>query len=75
MMRQSGGLASYGASTFSNGLLSARLVDKILKGENPANIPVETDPNIEFVINLKAAKALGIEIPPEVLYRADRILR
>ena len=45
------------------------------KGANPAEIPVEGSPKIEFVINLKVAKALGLTIAPEVLYRADRIIR
>jgi ABC-type uncharacterized transport system substrate-binding protein len=50
-------------------------VDKILKGANPAEIPVEANPKIEFAINLKVAQALGLTIAPEVLYRADRIIR
>jgi putative ABC transport system substrate-binding protein len=50
-------------------------VDKILKGANPREIPVEVNNNIEFVINLKAATAAGIKIVPEVLYRANRVIR
>ncbi len=50
-------------------------MDKILKGADPAEIPVEVNPKIEFAINLKVAKALGLTIAPEVLYRADRIIR
>ena len=50
-------------------------MDKILKGTNPAEIPVEVNNNIEFVINLKIAQALGIKIAPEVLYRATRVIR
>ena len=57
------------------GRQAARLVDKILKGANPAEIPVEVNPKTEFVINLKVAKALGLTIAPEVLYRADQIIR
>jgi len=53
----------------------ARLVDKILKGANPAEIPVEVNSKIMFTINLKVAKALGLTIAPEMLYRADRIIR
>jgi putative ABC transport system substrate-binding protein len=50
-------------------------VDKILKGAKPAELPVEVNPKIEFAINLKTAKTLGLTIPPEVLYQADRIIR
>ena len=70
-----GGLASYGPDLHETGRQAARLVDKILKGANPAEIPVEVNPKIEFAINLKVAKALGLTIAPEVLYRADRIIR
>jgi putative ABC transport system substrate-binding protein len=51
------------------------LVHKILNGADPAELPVEVNSNIELVINLKAAKALGLTIPPEMLYRADRLIR
>jgi len=70
-----GGLASYGPDLHEMGRQAARLVDKILKGANPAEVPVEVSPKVEFVINLKVAKALGLTIAPEVLYRADRIIR
>jgi putative ABC transport system substrate-binding protein len=70
-----GGLASYGPDFHETGRQAARLVDKILKGANPAEVPVEVNPKIEFAINLKTAKALGLTIVPEVLYRADRIIR
>lgn len=69
------GLASYGPDIYESGRQAARLVDKILKGVAPADIPVEVNNKIEFVINLKVAKALGLTIAPEVLYRADRIIR
>ena len=72
---EQGGLASYGADSHETGRQAARLVDKILKGAKPAEIPVEVNPKVEFVINLKVAKALGLTIAPEVLYRADRIIR
>lgn len=70
-----GGLASYGADFYASGRQAARLVDKILRGETPAEIPVEVNNQIEFAINLNTAKALGLTIPPEVLYRADRLIR
>ncbi len=70
-----GGFASYGPSWYEGGRLVARVVDKIIKGAKPADIPVEVNTKLEFVINLKTVKALGIEIPPEVLFRADRLIR
>ena len=70
-----GALASYGPDFHETGRQAARLVDKILKGANPAEIPVEVNTKIEFVINLKVAKTLGLTIAPEVLYRANRIIR
>jgi putative ABC transport system substrate-binding protein len=74
-VEQTGGLASYGPDTYATGRQTARLVDKILKGTQPAEIPVETNARIELVINLKAAKALGLTIDPVVLYQADRLVR
>ena len=70
-----GALASYGPDTHETGRQAARLVDKILKGAKPADLPVEVNPKIEFAINLTTAKALGLTIPPEVLFRADRVIR
>ena len=70
-----GGIASYGPDFYESGRQAARLVDKILKGTNPREIPVEVNNNIEFVVNLKAAAALGIKIFPEALYRATRVIR
>jgi putative ABC transport system substrate-binding protein len=70
-----GGLVSYGSDLYELGRQAARLVDKILKGTAPSEIPVEVNSKIEFVINLKVAKALGLTIPPEVLYRADQLVR
>jgi putative ABC transport system substrate-binding protein len=72
---QDKGLASYGPDGFGLGRQAARLVDKILKGTKPAEIPVEVNPRIGFVINLKVAKTLGLTIAPELLYRADRLVR
>jgi len=70
-----GGFASYGPDFYKSGRQAARLVDKIIKGTHPREIPVEVNNNIEFVVNLKAATALGIKIVPEVLYRANRVIR
>jgi putative ABC transport system substrate-binding protein len=72
---ENGGLASYTPYTYESGRLAARLVDKILKGTNPGEIPVEVNNNIELVVNLKVAKALGIKIAPEALYKANRVIR
>ena len=72
---EQGGLASYGPDFYQSGRQAARLVDKILKGTNPREIPVEVNNNIDFVINLKVATALGIKIAPEVLYRANRVIQ
>lgn len=72
---EQGGLASYGPDFYESGRQAARLVDKILKGTNPREIPVEVNNNIEFVVNLKVATALGIKIVPEALYRATRVIR
>jgi putative ABC transport system substrate-binding protein len=70
-----GGLASYGPNGYRTGRQAARLVDKIFKGEKPAVIPVETNSGIELTINLKVAKILGLTVPPEVLFRAERLIR
>ena len=70
-----GGFASYGPDFYKSGRQAARLVDKIVRGTNPREIPVEVNNNIEFVVNLKVATALGIKIVPEVLYRANRVIR
>ena len=70
-----GGLASYGPDIYNSGRQAARLVDKILKGSDPAELPVEASTKIEFAINLKTAKDLGLTIAPEVLYQADRLVR
>ena len=72
---ENGGLASYTPNTYASGRMAARLVDKILKGESPGEIPVEANNKIELVINLKVAKALAINIAPEALYKANRVIR
>ena len=68
------GLASYAANLYGLGRQAARLVDKILKGARPDDVPVEQPTKFELVINLKAAKALGITIPQSMLMRADRVI-
>jgi putative ABC transport system substrate-binding protein len=70
-----GGLMSYGADAAHSYQRVAYYVDKILKGAKPADLPVEQPTKFEFVINLKAAKQIGVTIPPEVLARATRIIR
>lgn len=72
---EAGALASYGPDLYTSGRQSARIVDKIIQGANPATIPVEVNSEIKFTINLKTANALALSIRPEVLSYADEVTR
>jgi putative ABC transport system substrate-binding protein len=69
-----GALASYGPDQYLQGRQAARLADRILSGTRPADLPVELPDRIEFVVNLKTARLLGVDIPPSVWIRVDRLV-
>ena len=74
LFAERGGLLQYGADIHDLFRRSATLVDKVLKGANPADLPVEQPTKVELVVNLRTARALGLRIPPPILVRADRTI-
>jgi putative ABC transport system substrate-binding protein len=72
---EAGGLMGYGPDSLDNWLRAATYIDKILKGTKPADLPVQQPTKFEFIVNLKAANQIGVTIPPNMLMRADKVIR
>jgi putative ABC transport system substrate-binding protein len=70
-----GALAAYGPSSYQMGRQAAGLADKILKGQKPENLPIEPARKFDLVINFRTANAIGLTIPPDMLKKADRVIR
>jgi putative tryptophan/tyrosine transport system substrate-binding protein len=75
MFQEAGGLMSYGPNFAAVWQRCAVCTDKILKGANPGELPVEQPTNFELVVNLQTAKAVGVRLPESVLLRADQVIR